>query len=553
MKNKIIVLLLVVAAFFNSCDDQLTDIPQNEFSELQVFSTEAGVETVINGMYIQLQGYDYYGTRMRLLLWPHSGKYHSRQGANSDANRLIITNNNVNLDKLWRGMWKTINQTNIVLANVEGNGLANETTSLGQAYFLRAVVYFDLVRMFDEVPIRTSSTTVDDIHIAKSSKQELYNLIISDLKKAANLLPDTGEYIDGRPLKYAANAYLAKVYITLAGSNEATTNFPNFNSVTESEITVATITDFWQEAKTELDYVINNGGYSLPSTFAELWEQGSGNTSESIFELQYGHVGDSNANSILKDVVAKNSSNVGDVNTFGRIRPNKEMFNDHVIQYSGIDYTGVNFIPFGNNNTVDLDDTVADPRISSTFLFNSYNRTTNGALVKVFPRKNRGNDAYAYLNKYKDLSFNGTTTVKNLIVLRYADILLLRAEVENEINSPASAYQYVNQVLLRARTTSSGTTVQPSDWDTASVPTKEEFRERIMKEREYELNGEGHEWFDMRRRGMGRFQEQITHHNDAASFYNSVGNRDFLFTNIETEGTLPIPSAEIAGNNLIND
>ncbi len=555
-RNKIIGLLIVIltTVFLNSCEDQLTDIPENQFTEVQVFSTEAGVETAVNGMYIQLQGYDYYGTGLRLLLWPHSGKYHSRQNANSDANRLNITNTNINLDQVWRGMWKTINQINLVLINVEGNGLDNEATSLGQAYFLRAVVYFDLVRMFGEVPIRTLPTTKDDIHIAKNTEEEVYSLIIEDLKKAADLLPDAGEYINGRPLKYAANAYLAKVYVTLAGRNDASQNFPEFNSVTESEITTASITDFWQEAKTELDYVINNGGYSLTSTFSDLWEQDSRNTSESIFELQYGHVGTSNSNGIIKDVVAKNSPNVGDVNTWGRIRPNKEMFNDHIIQYSGIDYTGVDFIPAGStSDDVLLDENVADPRINETFLFNFYNRSTNNALVKVFPRKDRGNDAYAYLKKYRDLTYNGTTTIENLIVFRYADILLLRAEVENEISGPSTAYSFVNEVLSRARTTSSGTTTQPADWDATSIPTQDDFRERIMREREYELNGEGHEWFDMRRRGLARFQEQIDHHNAAVDFYTSEGNKDFIFMNIETEGKIPIPLAEISGNNLINE
>lgn len=555
-RNKLIGLLILIltTVFFYSCEEQLTDIPENEFTEIQVFSTEAGVETAVNGMYIRLQGYDYYGTKMRLLLWPHSGKYHSKQGANSDANRLDITNINTNLDGLWRGMWQTINQANIVILNTEGNGLANEATSLGQAYFLRAVVYFDLVRMFEEAPIRLLPTTKDDIHIAKSTKEELYNLIISDFKKAADLLPYRGEYMDGRPIKFAANAYLAKVYVTIASHNNASLNFPDFNPVTESEITTANISDFWQEAKAELDYVINSADYSLTTTFAELWEQDSRNTSESIFELQYGHVGTSNANTIIKDVVAKNSPNVGGVNTWGRIRPNKEMFNDHIIQYSGIDYTGVEFITAGStSDEVLLDENIADPRITATFLFNSYNRSTNGDLVKVFPIKNTGNDAYAYLKKYKDLTYNGTTTIKNLIVFRYADILLLRAEVENEINGPSTAYAYVNQVLLRARTTSDGTTTEPADWDATSVPTKENFRERIMKEREYELNGEGHEWFDMRRHGLGRFQEQVEHHNAAVNFYESEGNKDFIYINVQTEGRIPIPLAEISGNNLIDE
>jgi len=553
--NKIIELLVLIAVFFISCDDQLTDIPQNQYSEIQVFSTEEGLETAVNGMYYQFQSYDYYGNRMPSLLWPHSGKYQSKQGSNNDANRLAILNTNLNLDKVWKGMYQTINQTNIVLLNAEGSGLKNEASSLGQAYFLRAVTYFDIVRMFGEAPMRLKPTTKDDIHIAKSSKKDLYNLVISDLKKAADLLPDRGEYRDGRPLKYAANAYLAKVYVTLAGSNDASVQFPNFTPVTESDITAANITDFWQEAKTELDYVINNGGYSLAPTFRDLFKDGSRNTSESIFELQYGHTGAIRTSDYIRIFVPKNHEiSAPGVTTFGRTRPNKEMFSDHVIQYSGLDFDGKDFIPAGKkSNEIILDETVADPRIEETYIYNSYIQTNNGKSKSVFPLRNKGNDAYAYLKKYRDLSYDGVSTNANVILYRYADVLLLRAEVENEINGPASAFDYVNQVLTRARNTDAGTTEQPADWDATTVASQEEFRERIMKEREYELNGEGHEWFDMRRRGLGRFQEQIDHHNAAVEAYGSKNNKDFIYENVETQGVLPIPLAEISANNLIDN
>lgn len=554
--NKILGLILLVTLVLSSCDNVLeVDIPKNQYSEVQTFSSEEGVETAINGMYSQMQAYDYYGSRMRLLLWPHSGKYQSKQGANDDANKLDITNTNINLDKLWLGMWQTINQANLIIKNVEGSELANASSALGQAYFIRGVVYFDLVRMFGEVPIRDKAATVDDLHLAKSPREDVYNRAIEDFKLAADLLPDRGEYMDGRPLKYAANAFLAKVYITLAGENDATTQASGFDPVLESEITVASITDFWEEAKTELDFVINNGSYSLTTTYADLWVEGARNTSESIFELQYGRTGAVRTNDIIRDVVLAGHPIVADgANTFGRIRPNKEMYSDHIIQYSGEDYTGQDFIPAGNNAAViNLDPTVADPRIDETYIYNFYTRTNNGNNVNLFPRQSgNNNNAFAHLKKYKDSGYDGVTTINNHIVLRYADILLLRAEVENELNGPSSAYTFVNQVLARARTTSTGTTTQPSDWDAASVPDQDTFRERIMKEREYELNGEGHEWFDMRRRGLGRFQEQVDHHNAAVAFYNS-GNRDHIYQNIETEITIPIPLSEVSTNNLIDE
>ncbi len=554
---KTVLFTILLSLIIYGCENQLEDTPQNQFTEVQVFSTEEGVETAVNGMYAQLQGYDYYGARMRLLLWPHSGKYQSKQGANNDANRLDAVNTNINLDRLWLGMYQTLNQINLVIKNVKGNGLKNEKSSLGQAYFLRAVVYFDMVRMFGEVPLRTEPATKQTTNLAKSTREEIYNLIISDLKLAADLLPNRGEYINGRPIKYAANAYLGKVYVTIAGENSATVKASNFDPVTESEITVATITNFWEEAKKELNTVITQGGYKLTTTYADLWAEGVGsrNTEESIFELQYGITGVVRTNDIIRDVVPANHPIVATgTRTFGRIRPNKEMFSDHIIQYSGLNFSGQSFIPAGKgSNIITLDPAVADPRIDETFIYNAYNRSTNGKAVNIFPRLNKGNNAYPHLKKYKDLSYDGTNTINNHIMMRFADVLLLMAEVENEINGPATAYPYVNRVLSRARTTATGTSVQPADWSATNIPDKDTFRERILKEREYELNGEGHEWFDMRRRGLGRFQEQVNHHNAAVVFYKSNGNRDFIFENIESEIYLPIPLSEITTNTFINE
>ncbi|MDB4297423.1 RagB/SusD family nutrient uptake outer membrane protein [Flavobacteriaceae bacterium] len=547
----IILLISCEALLEDNFENTLEVTPKNQYSLEQVFSSKEGVETFINGMYAQLQSYGYYGARMRLLLWPHSGKYQSKQGANSDANSLNITNNNINSSNLWSQIYSTINLANIIIDNTVGSSLTNKNTSLGQAYFIRAVCYFDLVRIYNEVPLKLKTSTIADINVAKSSKEQLYNQIISDLELASDLLPDRGEYQDGRPLKYAANAYLAKLYITIAGNNDATINVADYNPVTETEIEVKTISDFWEEAKTELDFVINNGGYSLTTTFGEIFEHGNRNTNESIFELQYGYVGDIRTNDIIRDVIpaAHPSVSTGS-NTFGRIRPNKEMFSDHIITYSGIDYTGQNFIPVA---TVTIDETVADPRISTTYIYNSYVRTNNNKTQKVFPELNKGNNAYPFLNKYPDPTYNNTTTFNNLILFRYADVLLLRAEVENEINGPNSSFAFVNQVLARARVTDSSTTTQPADWTIASAPTKEDFRERIMKEREYELNGEGHEWFDMRRRGLGRFQEQVNHHNNAVDFYSSEGNKDLKFSDISSEITIPIPISETSANLKISE
>ena len=562
MKNiKSIFLAIVVLITFFNCestledtfDKALTDQPKNQFTQAQVFSTEEGLETAVNGMYYDLQAFDYYGARFHLLIWPHSGKFHSNQGANNDVTGFATQNDNVNLDRLWAGMYQTVNTINSLIANVENTDLANKDFALGQAYFLRGLTYYNLARFFGEVPLRISPTTTETLHVAKSPAEDIFNQVFSDFKFAAQLMPDRGEYFTGRPIKYAANANMADVYMWLAGREQADPSY-----IDESKLTEVHGTDFWEQAKIQLDIVINDGGYSLTPIYKDLFTEGNENTSESIFELQYGNTGAARTSALLRDVSLQDgpTTPVG-AQAFSRIKPNKEMFSDHIIQYSGMDYTGQDFIPAGNNAAIiTLDPAVADPRIDVTYIYNSYTRTNNGSNRNLFPRQSgNSNFARAFLNKYPDQSYNSTTQAVNHLLLRYADILLRRAEVENELNGPTNAYQYVNQVLLRARNTSQGTTVEPADWDGTSVPDQDVFRTRIMKEREYELCGEGYEWHDVRRRGLNYFQEQIDHHNAAVNFYNSTGGNagDFILENIENEVVLPIPNSEISANNLINE
>ncbi len=538
----------------NMFDYELTDIPKNAYTANQIFSTPEGVETAVNGMYFDLQAFDYYGARFHLLVWPHSGKYHSNQTASQDATSLMLQNTNSNLDKLWAGMYKTINTVNVVIRHLKKSTVSNRDFAIGQAYFLRGLTYFNLVRLFGEVPLRTVPTTVNDLNIPKSSKEQIISQVLKDFTKAKRLLPDRGEYLPGRPLKYAANAYLAITYMWIAGREQDDAQYLN-----EEMLHTEQILNFWEAAKKELDTVILKGGYSLTPRFEMLFNEGSENTSESIFELQYGHTGAVKSSALIRDVSLKNSELIPlGTQAFGRVNPNKEMFSDHVIQYSGKKYKNFEFIPAGkSSNKLKLNDAIADPRIKRTYLFNGYVQTTNQKNKNLFPVvSGKSRWAHVFLNKYPDHTYNSTTQSRNFILLRYADILLRRAEVENELTGPTKAFSYVNKVLARARTVANGYTKYPADWSIKECPDKKTFRARIMKEREFELNGEGHEWFDMRRRGLRPFIEQVKHHNRAVKFYKSNGGGsagDFIYHHPETQMLMPIPLSETSANSLINN
>ena len=502
MKNNIIKILLVGCLIFTqSCDNYLTEEPVTDFFTEQIFATESAVESAVAGMYIQFSSFEHHGSGALNLLMPMSGKFWSSQGANVDATSLNCTPSNINLNQLWSGMYSTINACNVVIDNLNNSSaeLSNRDVSLGQAYLLRGITYFDLVRLWGDVPIKTSMATVDDLHTPRNAKEDVYDLIMSDFELAKELLPLPGEYNAARPAKYVANAYLAKVYMQLAGEDGGDASL-------------------WQSAYDEAIQVYQK--YSLVSTYADLFDIENENSTESMFEIQYTTAGGTRSSDAIRMF---NPNNVyANLNTFGRIRPNKEVFDQHINQYSEL-----------------------DPRLDATFYYGSYIKS-NGTSQNLYPTIIDNNNGFACIEKYTDPSYNGTTSARNFLKLRYADVLLMLAEIENELNGPGSAYQYVNEVLSRARNTSSGVVAEPAEWMGMSL---DELRFRIMRERQFELLGEGHAWYDTRRRGYEYFLEEVveTHNNQP-----NPGNRDYIYPVIVKNMLMPIPSNEINSNQAIS-
>lgn len=504
MKHKILPVILLL--ILGSCSDTLRETPENFFSEQTVFSTEAGVETAVNGVYARLSQPNYYGTEWHNFLTPNSGKFYSSQNANRDGVALTVNTNNNLVARIWEGAYETINAANTVIDNLEQSDLSNAERALGDAYFLRAVAYFDLIRLFGAVPLRTEPTELETIHLARTDRARVIELIEEDMNRAKTLLPEAGAQLPGRPSRLVPNVYLAKLYATLAGED-------NGNEAR------------WADAWSEIEPVLNSGAYELVPTFAELFEPNNENTVESLFELQYGQTGGQRNSDLVRLYTPSRSTfSASNVQTFGRVRPNKETYDEHLATYP------------------------ADPRLAATFIAGSYERF-DGSTQKIYPEKTNGNQGFAVVRKWLDPSYNGTTTNRNFIVLRYADVLLLAAEIENELRGPDGAYTYVNQVLARARDVDGdgeSDTDQPADYTDLS---QDEFRDRILDERRFELLSEGHEWFDLRRRGYDYFlNEAIIPHNTHPTFDETT---DFVYPDDPRSLLLPIPLVEISGNQAI--
>jgi len=184
-------------------------------------------------------------------------------------------------------------------------------------------------------------------------------------------------------------------------------------------------------------------------------------------------------------------------------------------------------------------------RLRATYITGYVNQKT-GKYTKVYPettKRNKMANAFNYLYKYAEKNIENVSSVnfQNFKVYRYADLLLMLAEISNELQN-GEQMGYVEEVLNRV-----GVTPQP-EYNNG----QEAFRKAIMYEYRYELLGESHDWFNNRRRGYDWFSnEVIIPHNTYSKFNDNVDVT--LDDNKETVMHLPIPTSEINTNNEIDN
>ncbi len=503
-----------------SCKKAITEEPHGFLNDKTLFNTSSGATAALMGAYERISTYYYFGNQYPQFLSFVSGAFWSGNTATQPDARLSVQPTSALVTRTWTESYTATNAVNALIDGMQESTLTGNAKNyvLGEAYFLRSVLYFNAVRIWGAVPMRLHPATPDDVNMARTPVPEVYAQIIKDLEQAKALMPEPAAQVKGRPNKFAAYALLGKVYLTLAGNDNAST--------------------YWQKAYDELIQVYNSGAYKLVRPFKDLWDVNKENSVESIFEVQYNATGGS-SNGLTQSWLPTNSQYIlGAGSPLARVRLHKVTFDDHINTYG-----------------------YADPRVNASYIHTSYKNKTGTSTTLIYPSlKTDGTPAYSasngypYLLKYLDPAWvaNGSNT--NFPYLRYADVLLMLAEAENELRGPAGAYKFINEVMNRARDANGNGTIEstettPADWSGMSQAT---FRDRIMLERRIELIGEVHEFYDTRRRGEAYLKAYFEHHNAHPRF---VAADDYLFptdaASVKRLMLMPIPSDEINANSLI--
>lgn len=517
------------------CDDFLVENPQTSVSNTGVYNSLSSANAVLIGCYGQMQSQNCYSFNYLHVLSASSGMGVSIKQNDVNLTSMNILPSDVNVSNVYNGTYKTIMIANDIINGMNNSSLPasiEKNRIHGEAYFIRALSYFNLVRLFGKVSLITEPvTSYENAHVPRTDIDKVYEQILSDLQKAWELLPEKADRAEGYPYRYAAKALRAKVYLTLAGNDE--------NS------------KYWKLCYDDALDVKNNGGYKLVTPYADLFGSPNKNNEESIFEIQFsaaasdGRITETTfpvGHELMDKIPTQGKS-------WGKTRPNQIAFDQ-------------------------FDE--KDPRREASFVYDKYiNIYEKGKNRNVWlypsPESNadknsvfkKGDSEYAAWKKYYDPMMTARSTNANFVYMRYADVLLMLAEAANELpEHQTEAYGYLNLVLDRAADANGNGIRDNSETVPAAIDesvSKEELREIIFRERLKEFTGECDEWYTVRRRGESYLKKIMQEHNDKIDQIFPDGKlRTFVYKysitddNVKKNMLMPFPQDEITRNENIS-
>lgn len=450
MKLKYNLIAIALLGFsFSSCSDFLEQNPQTDLSENDFYKTADDILSAVNGAYSSLQEGDIYGNWYVFGEIPSDNTRNQLSGSVTTQNefdQFYIDTQNSMIANFWKAAYKVINRTNTILGRIDGIEI---NTELANRYkleckFIRALMYFNLVRVYGDVPLVLKEISISESYdILREPKENVYNQIIADLKEAQDLPVSYSTAEDGRATQGAAKALLANVYMTLHK---------------------------YAEAETILAEIINSGRYSLlentPGSlnidgYKNVFSSVNHNSKEGIFEIQFLKGGYGEGSNYANNFAPENSGT-------------------NVVAVGGT----------GGNNIPEMD-------IYNAYEEGDLRRDFSMSLGYYDNRKNNEWVESRYVCKFMDVPYQNNDASNNYPVIRYADVILMYAEALNQNGKTAEACKYLN--MTRRRGFGYQTTeTSPVDLQTTD---KAQFALMVEQERRVELAFENHRWFDLIRTG----------------------------------------------------
>ncbi|TNJ44978.1 RagB/SusD family nutrient uptake outer membrane protein [Tamlana fucoidanivorans] len=518
MKTKHIFVYFFMIFSCLACEDFLEEEPRALVSPETFLSTASDARTFINGYYAILKnnsiygqvGLDHFYDNGCDIIEPNRianfvagiGNYELNEAS---ADRSV---QKMSVSDTWKDLYRVILNTNVLIARIENNeNISQELRSdfVADARFVRALCYWHITNLWGDAPFYTEVLTLEEISVLGRTDQDIIlDAVLEDLEFAQVNLKDayTGDEA-GRASKWAAALIEAKIHMQKknwqAGLNkclEIINQSPHrillsygevFDPNNEYNAEIIWSLDFAKDIRGQFEEGVIRADGTLPG-FA-----GNGNWRPSMF------------NPRLRDEPANNDDREA---LIAALAANGEAMNGTGLQVASKDFAE----KFPQND-----------------LRRPYNiMDTYEGIQLNFP----------YMPKFMNLKLDTSPRFNhsdNRMVFRLADVYLMAAECENELNGPANAYQYIHEIRKRAYATQ-------AEWELSGL-SQQEFREAIYDERKWELAGEAWRRYDLIRWGiLFDVVEDLEYR-----FWNPAGNIRSWHVK------LPIPLQELINNPALLD
>jgi len=474
-----------------SCEDDLRLEPENNITQTSFYTTELQISQAVSGVYsamINSSSRGGFDVNFYLLASEvRSNNYTAlSQNGNRDyyaINRFQDTSSTDEIDILWDDAYQLISYANMILSRIDAVPFADEATKeqyRSETRFLRSYAYFELMRNFGKVPLIDKPVTPEEASkIPRTDLPTLYNFITSEIEASIAGLKDTYNAANkGRITKAAAHAMLGRIYLTGSG-------YPLNNSA------------YTEKARVNLLAVIQKEGtfVTFAPTYADLFKSANDNKYH-LFEIQHISGGVSQG-SYLPSYVSPN---------FGVADP---YYNAQGSLYSA----GELGVSQSLINSYEAGDLRLPLTVKTSFI------ATNGQP-----------DNQNFFVKFREKGIVITNRYDwpiNFPIIRYADVLLMYAEVLNTQGNTAAAVPFVNRIRQRAGLSPLSTSISSADFVTA-----------LRRERRSEFAGEGVYWHDLVRWNIG---VDVINQAAAALNYNyTITTNDYLYQ-------IPLSQIQVAG------
>ena len=459
-RYKIITMALLMSAF--ACD--LNEKPYGFYSEENFYKTASDAESAVDYAYDALTFLEYSRAIFFVgdLPTEECGPKGDEAADNQNLDKWQVGTFSTNrmLGNYFKYAYIAINRANAVIKNVPGGNFEQDLKDryLGEAYFLRAWNYFNLVKNFGKVPMHTSVVETVGQTAAPMAKDldEVYDFIIADSEKAIALLKVNQAL--GRADKVAAQALLAKVYLYIASSKEH--NVPLYTAMNKDAATM-----YQLAAKNANDVITGQSVYGFENNLLSIYDVEKPLGKENIFLLSMDRTGatEGDYSKISKlfipyidgaTIYMKNPDN-----TYTKSHDGWSVFQTLTGFYNSFDNS--------------------DKRKTELFVTTTYN--ASGVVSGEYP----GKIIYPFTRKYIDPNFIGDKTSTKPFLIRFSEVALTYAEAAGPTTA---AYALVNQIRNRAGLGNLAPGLSP-----------ENFRLAVWNERAFELALEGNRLYDLRR------------------------------------------------------